>query len=373
MEDTDLNQTVMIMTGMHRSGTSLTASLLQSAGVNIGDRLMGEDTGNAKGHFEDLDFVEFHQNVLQSQGISVAGWTEQNQIQVQPQYLALANNLITARQEQQIWGWKDPRTTLFLDFWSQLLPQAKYVFVYRSPWTVVDSLFRRGDVIFRTNPNFAVQQWCNYNQAILDFYQSHQEHCLLLEIGSVIQDSVVINLVQEKFGLELRSPKALYEPALFTADSNNYYRQALLNKFFPQAIDLYHQLEGQADAGCPDLERQQQQQQAASSTCESWILQDWIDIQLARTEIKQLQTANTELAQTQQQLQTTHTELAQTQQQLQTTHTELAQTQQQLQTTHTELAQTQQQLQTTHAELAQTQQQQEQLAAELDQSQKQFQ
>ncbi|MEM8673460.1 MAG: glycosyltransferase [Cyanobacteria bacterium P01_G01_bin.67] len=380
MEDTDLNQTVIIMTGMHRSGTSLTASLLQSAGMNIGDRLMGEDTGNAKGHFEDLDFVEFHQNVLQSQGISVAGWTEQNQIQVQPQYLALANNLITARQEQQIWGWKDPRTTLFLDFWSQLLPQAKYVFVYRSPWTVVDSLFRRGDVIFRTNPNFAVQQWCNYNQAILDFYQSHQEHCLLLEIGSVIQDSVVINLVQEKFGLELRSPKALYEPALFTADGNNYYRQALLSKFFPQAIDLYHQLEAQADAGCPDLERQQQQQQAVSSSCESWILQDWIDLQLARTEIKQLQTANielartqTEFAQAQQQLQTANNELAQIQQQLQTANNELTQTQQQLQTANNELAQTQQQLQTANNELAQTQQQQEQLAEELNQSQKQFQ
>ncbi|MEY2858272.1 MAG: hypothetical protein RLZZ74_2584, partial [Cyanobacteriota bacterium] len=45
---------VMIITGMHRSGTSLTASLLQSAGVNLGDRLMSEDRGNSKGHFEDL-------------------------------------------------------------------------------------------------------------------------------------------------------------------------------------------------------------------------------------------------------------------------------------------------------------------------------
>ena len=109
MEDKAPNQSVIVMTGMHRSGTSLTASLLQSAGVDLGDRLLGEDRGNSKGHFEDLDFVEFHQNVLQSQGISVAGWTEQNKVRVQQQYLATAQNLILARQDRPLWGWKDPR------------------------------------------------------------------------------------------------------------------------------------------------------------------------------------------------------------------------------------------------------------------------
>ncbi len=377
MEDTALNQAVIIITGMHRSGTSLTASLLQSAGINIGDRLMGEDTGNAKGHFEDLDFVEFHQNVLQSQGINVAGWTEQNQVQVQPQYLASAQNLILARQPKKIWGWKDPRTTLFLDFWSQLIPDARYVFVYRSPWEVVDSLFRRGDVIFRTNPNFAIQQWCHYNQEILKFYQSHADQCLLLEIGSVINNSTVVDLVQQKFGWELRSPESLYEPSLFTVDSNTYYRQALISKFFPQAIDLYNQLEQQADASSPVTHQDIDLQQTANSTCESWILQDWIDLKRANTELnqtqQQLQATNNELNQTQQQLQSANNELNQTQQQLQSANSELNQTQQQLQSTNNELNQTQQQLQATNNELNQTQQQLQELRDELNQSQKQFQ
>ena len=121
----------LIITGMHRSGTSLTASLLQSSGVNIGDRLMGRDTGNNKGHFEDLDFVNFHQQVLESQDINPAGWTEQQQIKVPRQYLAAAKSLLAARQDLPLWGWKDPRTTLFLDFWSDLLPDAKYILLYR--------------------------------------------------------------------------------------------------------------------------------------------------------------------------------------------------------------------------------------------------
>ena len=324
MEENVPNQSVAIMTGMHRSGTSLTASLLQSAGLDIGERLMGEDTGNSKGHFEDLDFVEFHQNVLQSQGISVAGWTKQQQIQVQPQYWATAKKLISARQERGSWGWKDPRTTLFLDFWSQLIPDAKYIFVYRSPWETVDSLFRRGDVIFRTNPNFAVQQWCNYNQAILDFYQRHSEQCLLLEIGSIIENSDMVDLVSQKLGLKLQSPRSLYDPALFTVDERACYRQAAIAKFFPQAIDLYNELERQADRrGVASFE-----EPAVELTCESWILQDWIDLKLALADKRKTETA---LTQTQQQLHSANSELAQTQQQLQQAQEDLSQSQKQLQ------------------------------------------
>ena len=109
------NQSVLALAGMHRSGTSFTASILQSAGLDIGERLMASDTGNVKGHFEDGDFVEFHQNVLQSQGISVAGWTKQTRIQVQDRYLAEAAKLIKSRSKSSLWGWKDPRTTLFLE------------------------------------------------------------------------------------------------------------------------------------------------------------------------------------------------------------------------------------------------------------------
>ncbi len=42
MEDSETNQSVVAIAGMHRSGTSLVASLLQSSGVFIGDRLDGK-------------------------------------------------------------------------------------------------------------------------------------------------------------------------------------------------------------------------------------------------------------------------------------------------------------------------------------------
>ena len=78
IEDKNINHSVLIITGMHRSGTSLTTSLLQSAGVHIGDRLMNGGNGNTKGHFEDLDFVDLHRQSLEQQGISREGWTVKN-------------------------------------------------------------------------------------------------------------------------------------------------------------------------------------------------------------------------------------------------------------------------------------------------------
>lgn len=337
MEDTTQNKSVIIITGMHRSGTSLTASLLQSAGIQIGDRLMGQNKGNDKGHFEDLDFVEFHQDVLQSQGICAAGWTNNSSIQVQQQYLAAAQNLILARQNQTMWGWKDPRTTLFLDFWHQLISDAKFVFIFRSPWEVVDSLFRRGDVIFGTNPNFALQQWCQYNQTILDFQQQYPKQSVLLEVESIIQHpEAVVNLLKQKFQLDLRSPKSLYDPNLFHIDSNIQYRQALINKFFPESVELYAQLQEKADFDCSShLENQQ-----GNSIYKSWILQDWHDIKKIKAQEKLTQK---ELTQTQQQLESIQREQAQTEHQRNLIAVELEQVRHELERTSKAEIQTPQQ------------------------------
>ena len=46
----------LVVTGMHRSGTSMVAAYLQQAGVSIGRNLIGPAPGNPRGHFEDRDF-----------------------------------------------------------------------------------------------------------------------------------------------------------------------------------------------------------------------------------------------------------------------------------------------------------------------------
>src|SRR5689334_5261895 len=97
MDSSTEHPTALCITGMGRSGTSLFSSVLRSAGLDIGRRLLGAGAGNVRGHFEDLDFYEFHMGVLESQGIPDSGFTVQPHIPVQGQYLSRARGLVRER------------------------------------------------------------------------------------------------------------------------------------------------------------------------------------------------------------------------------------------------------------------------------------
>ena len=59
-----MNSKVLVIVGMHRSGTSVITQWLYRCGLFIGNNLVGPDTGNEQGHFEDADFLRLHQKFL---------------------------------------------------------------------------------------------------------------------------------------------------------------------------------------------------------------------------------------------------------------------------------------------------------------------
>ncbi|MGB2926083.1 MAG: rhamnan synthesis F family protein [Limnothrix sp.] len=378
MEEKQLSdQNMLIIAGMHRSGTSLTASLLQSSGLSIGDKLMGAYKGNPKGHFEDLDFVDFHQAVLDSQGVSPDGWTRQQSIDVPDQYLATANQLITQRTNKTIWGWKDPRTTLFLDFWKKTLPKAKFLLVYRSPWEVADSIFRRAtDSTFFNNPALIMDIWQNYNTAILNFYEKHSSDCLLLNIEVVIQDWFsVIEKIQSKLNIELEviDSQTIFDKNLFNNNQEkDSYRQLLIKKYFSESIELYATLNERADI---NFERTTLKD-SDNITLKNWILQDWLDLQRIKNqsqEIKnQLQEVNKQLEETKSKLHSTNIQLQETTPQLHSTNIQLQEANKQLHTTSEQLQETTSQLHTTNEQLQETESQLRETKNQLQEANKQF-
>src|SRR6516162_4401524 len=54
---------IVIVLGMHRSGTSLCSHILSALGVDMADDV-GVDVGNDKGHWERWEIVEFHERIL---------------------------------------------------------------------------------------------------------------------------------------------------------------------------------------------------------------------------------------------------------------------------------------------------------------------
>jgi predicted O-methyltransferase YrrM len=272
-QQTNYGLSPLIITGMHRSGTSLTASFLQTLGVNVGDRLYAADRANQKGYFEDVDFLEFQRQVLQAScnpnepGWPDWGWTESEQLHKHnfANYIQPAQALIATRANSQtLWGWKDPRTSLMLDFWHDLLPQARYLLVYRFPWDVADSILRLNEPIFQAHPDYAIRAWHFYNRQLLDFYTQHRDACLLVSVNGFLKDpSRLVELVQKRFSLSLNpgyrldaqnSENAIadiYDEKLFGSLDWEHPLVKLVPQIAPECISLLEELDRVADLPSP--------------------------------------------------------------------------------------------------------------------------
>jgi len=316
----------IIIAGMHRSGTSLTASILQQVGVFIGENLLPANAGNPQGYFEDAAFYRLHKSILAAHELDTDGWTTVGQLEVPEQFHEQAKMLSDRRsQTHPLWGWKEPRTTLFLNFWKQLLPQAKFVFPYRSPWEVIDSLFARGDAIFEQNPNFVAGIWQAYNQIILDFYQQHPDDCFLFHCDLLKTDEAgFVHKVRHKLGLPLSLPaQSLFQPGIMHSQGSDTHRPALLALYFPETLALYETLQRSADVpSAQALEHILPADPAA--VYQDTVLQDWRSSRCLSRQCQQL-TAEMQAAQAaRQQVE------AQLQASLQDTQAQLAQAQAEL-------------------------------------------
>jgi hypothetical protein len=274
--------------GHGRSGTSLVAAMLQSAGLDIGQRLMGPGEATKHGHFEDLDFYEFHVSVLRAQGFDHTGFILEPSVSVPEAFAHTARSLVEQRMRAgRPWGWKEPRTTLFLDFWHQLLPQLRFIFLFRAPWEVVDSLFRRGDDNFTKNPNMAVRVWLNYNRALLAFQNRHPDQCLLVESYAVAREpSRLIEAIAREFGHHFGPVKDLYDDQIYSHHTSSQH-QSVLTHWFPETLEVYEELRGKAEIA--SAEEDLPRPAASASAVNDWALQHWVDWRTAERQLKQCQ------------------------------------------------------------------------------------
>jgi len=215
---------------MHRSGTSLTASLLQTLGTDLGQALVAADRHNPKGYFEDTDFVALQRQMLAAAcpaddgGWPDWGWTEREALAEESfaAYREEAQRLIAAKQAGgHPWGWKDPRTTLLLDFWRELLPQARYLLVYRFPWDVVDSILRLRAPVFQEHLDYPLRIWLYYNRRLLDFYRRNRHRALLVSVNGLMQAPQFWDLLESRLGVAGDRPALaqaltrIFDPQLF--------------------------------------------------------------------------------------------------------------------------------------------------------------
>ena len=139
----------IIVLGMHRSGTSMVARLLNMMGAYFATETtaMLPTAANPKGYWEREDIRQLNDQVIQSLGMSWDNISDFNH-QLLTQELQLpfhdsAQKIIFSLETRRPWMVKDPRLCLLLPLWQPLLEIPVCVYVYRSPIQVAQSLKQR--------------------------------------------------------------------------------------------------------------------------------------------------------------------------------------------------------------------------------------
>lgn len=172
----------IILTGMHRSGTSMMARFLHLNGVHMGDQLKGAHASNPYGHFEEAQVNAFHRALLSRE----AGHSEwvQRVPSTRPEDYQQAQQIFQCLRRCEPWGWKEPRTSLFLPLWFDIAPDSRFIFMVRHPIAVADSLIRRHgqNHADQQTVHRYLRQWLIYNRCCAGFAIRHPRRCLVLSL-----------------------------------------------------------------------------------------------------------------------------------------------------------------------------------------------
>lgn len=147
-----MRQAVILVIGMHRSGTSALARVINLMGADLGRDLMPARPDNPSGMWEHRGIAEIHEEILGCLGLRWHSLSEMpEQWQSRKEVLALKERIIpTIRREfarSQVWGLKDPRMCRMMPLWHSILEELEvdtYVaHIVRSPMELALSLRKR--------------------------------------------------------------------------------------------------------------------------------------------------------------------------------------------------------------------------------------
>lgn len=163
----------VIVTGMHRSGTSVVARMCQLIGVDLGPEhaLMQGGPENPDGFFEHRWIKEINEQVLERLGGTwqspprlPPGWQDSALLTDLRSQAATALADLERAADGPLVGFKDPRACLTLDLWKPLACEPRVVVVVRDPSEVAASLDTRDGLPHEAG----IDLWNRYTTSVLD-------------------------------------------------------------------------------------------------------------------------------------------------------------------------------------------------------------
>jgi O-antigen biosynthesis protein len=143
--------------------------LLHACGLYLGPEsaLMPPQADNPEGFWEHLGFVAVNDELLNELG---GAWdlppkAQENFSDPRLDPLRMkARLLIEGFDSASFWGWKDPRNSLTVPFWQDVLPGLKTLIIVRNPLEAAHSMRERNG----TSYSFGLRLWEIYNRRVIE-------------------------------------------------------------------------------------------------------------------------------------------------------------------------------------------------------------
>lgn len=190
---TAVDNDVIIILGMHRSGTSCLTGILQQIGLELGD-VVETAPYNKKGNRESLDIMALNDEVLAYSGgrwdapVENIIWTINHQRK--------RDKIIARYANKSVWGFKDPRTLFTLPFWLEGLGKSRvhYMGTFRQPLAVAKSLNARQPEISLEN---GIDLWASYISKFIEYHKKYKFPVVNFDLSPNKYLSSVVEAVKE--------------------------------------------------------------------------------------------------------------------------------------------------------------------------------
>jgi len=223
---------VVIILGMHRSGTSSLAGILEGAGLTLG-KVSRQNLFNPKGNLESKKIIDLNDALLRHNG---GAWDNPPARIDWPEALKQERDLIIrGYRDSLLWGFKDPRLLLTLDGWLEGLSGhgVSFAATFRRPGSVAQSLYKRNQFSLEKS----LFLWKTYNEKLLAYHEAFHFPVVSFDLPETDYRDAVERLLQRLALTPDRRPGDFFENEL------RYEAQAPEADFPPEIESLYKELE----------------------------------------------------------------------------------------------------------------------------------
>lgn len=250
--------TGLIVAGFHRSGTSSVAQMLGSYGIPLGDDLMAGNEFNRFGHFESWPVVRFHDQVLDRVGANWSVLLDEPVELTEPEQRWVREYVQKREGGAGVWALKDPRMCRFVRQWKELVPDLKFLIVYRNPADSCQSLNRRSNLLmarsadtdnisrrFFHEPDLALRLWVEHNRELAALQKAFPQDCMVLGHHHILAGFALMPALEKRFGIVANGEpeKATIDPQALSEKKPELHVSS--EELIEEALEVWQALEAE--------------------------------------------------------------------------------------------------------------------------------